>query len=306
LLCEAVIANSLRRPDTKSDPVFVQRRFTRALKCGAGTRRVVSDDVPAHPTGEQSPTDTDLVAFSDLARAAYCPRQCYYARADDDRGVPSEVAATMELAHRYPALRDGADLGAEPIAVSPTTYRDRLDALTDRPEWPALANPLERDLYLAGKDCHGIAHKLLSGTAVERSAAGEGPVGDGSAAGSASDADDDRQSTPPIPVIVSPGAPHETGVWEPQSVRAVAAAKALAWEREREIPRALVEYPAHAVVRSVRLGVRRTAAYRRALRTARGIDGPPPRLRDSPRCEPCAYREECGVETKSLRSRLGL
>lgn len=259
----------------------------------------MSDDVPAHPTGEQSTADADLVAFSDLARAAYCPRQCYYARADDDRGVPSEVAATMELAHRYPALRDGVDLAAEPIAVSPTTYRDRLDALADRPEWPALAAPSERDLYLAGKDCHGIAHKLLSGTVTESGATGDGLA-------DTDDPDDDRETTPPIPVIVSPGAPHETGVWEPQSVRAVAAAKALAWEREREIPRALVEYPAHAVVRPVRLGVRRTAAYRRALRTARGIDGPPPRLRDSPRCEPCAYREECGVETKSLRSRLGL
>ena len=264
----------------------------------------MSDDVPAHPTDEQSPADPDLVAFSDLARAAYCPRQCYYARADDDRGVPSEVIETMELAHRYPALRDGADLDAEPIAVPPSTYRDRLDALADRPVWPALANPSERDLYLAGKDCHGITHKLLPGTAVEGGVASDDSAGGDSA--DRNDAGDDRQTTPPVPVIVSPGAPHETGVWEPQSVRAVAAAKALAWEREHEIPRALVEYPAHAVVRSVRIGVRRTAAYRRALRTARGIDGPPPRLRDSPRCEPCAYREECGIETKSLRSRLGL
>ena len=266
----------------------------------------MSDDVPAHPTDEQSPDESDLVAFSNLARAAYCPRQCYYARADDDRGVPSEVAATMELAHRYPALRDDADLDAEPIAVPPATYRDRLDALADRPAWPGLAEPPQRDVYLVGKDCHGIAHKLLSGTAVE-DAADDNPGDDGDAGDDpGDDADDDQPTTPPVPVIVSPGAPHETGVWEPQSVRAVAAAKALAWEREREIPRALVEYPAHAVVRSVRLGVRRTAAYRRALRTARGIDGPPPRLRDSPRCEPCAYREECGIETKSLRSRLGL
>ncbi len=258
----------------------------------------MSDDVPAHPTDEQSPADPDLVAFSDLARAAYCPRQCYYARADDDRGVPSEVVETMELAHRYPALRNGADLDAEPIAVPPSTYRDRLDALADRPVWPALANPSERDLYLAGKDCHGITHKLLAGTAVGTDGADDDHDEPNTAA--------DGPAAPPVPVIVSPGAPHETGVWEPQSVRAVAAAKALAWEREREIPRALVEYPAHAVVRPVRIGVRRTAAYRRALRTARGIDGPPPRLRDSPRCEPCEYREECGIETKSLRSRLGL
>ena len=241
-------------------------------------------DTPTHPTDEATtattePTDRDLVAFSDLARACYCPRQCYYARRDDDRSVPASVRAVQELAYRYPELRDPeTDLTEAPVAVPPGEYRDRLADLAERPDWEALSVPPERDVYLAGKDCHGIAHKLLPG------------VGDG--------------DPPPVPVIVSPGAPHETGVWEPQSVRAVAAAKALAWQREREVPLALVEYPAHAVVRSVRLGVRRTAAYRRALRTTRGIDGPPPRLRDSPRCGPCDYREECGVETKSLWSRL--
>jgi len=62
-------------------------------------------------------------------------------------------------------------------------------------------------------------------------------------------------------------------VWEPQSVRAVAVAKALSWEREREIPRALVEYPSVGVVREVRLTTRKKAAYRRALRAARSITG---------------------------------
>jgi CRISPR-associated exonuclease Cas4 len=242
----------------------------------------VVSDTPAHPTDESPAadhdgTDRDLVAFSDLARACYCPRQCYYARRDDDRAVPASVRETQELAYRYPELRDPeTDLTATPVAVAPATYRDRLAGLAERADWAGLASPPARDVYLAGKDCHGVAHKLLPG--------------------------DDGD--PPVPVIVSPGTPHETGVWEPQSVRAVAAAKALAWQRERSIPAALVEYPAHAVVRSVRLGVRRTAAYRRALRTTRDIDGPPPRLRDSPRCGPCDYREECGVETKSLWSRL--
>jgi CRISPR-associated exonuclease Cas4 len=94
-------------------------------------------------------------------------------------------------------------------------------------------------------------------------------------------------------------------VWEPQRVRAVAAAKALSWEREATVDRALVEYPAHGVVRTVRLTTRARATYRRALRAVRSLDGPPPRLRDTAKCEPCDYRDRCGVPTRSMRSLLG-
>jgi len=109
---------------------------------------------------------------------------------------------------------------------------------------------------------------------------------------------------PPVPTVVSPGEPPETGVWEPQSVRAVAAAKAVAWECEREVPRALVEYPSVGAVREVRLTTRKKAAYRRALRAARAIDGPPSRV-DDDRCSACDYRETCGVGRRSFRSLLG-
>ena len=83
-------------------------------------------------------------------------------------------------------------------------------------------------------------------------------------------------------------------------------AKALAWERKREIPEAMVEYPAHGVVRRVGVTTRNRAAYRRTVRTVRGIDGPPPRIDDAARCDACDYREECGVRTRSLKSLLGL
>jgi CRISPR-associated exonuclease Cas4 len=72
------------------------------------------------------------------------------------------------------------------------------------------------------------------------------------------------------------------------------------------VERALVEYPAHAAVRTVRTTTRRKARYRTALRTVRELDGPPPRLRDSAKCETCEYVSECGVRTRSLRSLLGL
>ncbi|EMA05953.1 CRISPR-associated protein Cas4 [Haloferax denitrificans] len=230
-----------------------------------------------------------LVAASDLARAAYCPRQLYYARRDDDRAPPAAVAGVRALAFEYPDLLDASDdaLAARPISVSPATYRQNLARLRERDDWDALTDPVARDELLAGKDCRGVAHKLVR------------PPDDGDG-----DGDDDGER-PPIPSLVSPGEPPERGVWEPQRVRAVALAKALAWEREASVSRALVEYPAVGVVRTVRLTTGNKAAYRRALRVARNLDFVPSRLRDSAKCESCAYRERCGVKTWSLSSLLG-
>ncbi len=216
-----------------------------------------------------------MPTFSDLSRAAYCPRQLYYARRDEDRGPPPEANARMALAFRYEELRDANDetLAGLPIRCSPSEYRTALQKLSTRPDWGLLCEPAERDYAVEGKDCHGRIHKLLAGD-------------------------------PPVPTVVSPGMPPETGVWEPQSVRAVAVANALAWERQQHIPRVLVEYPAVGIVRELELTCRRTATYRRVLRTVRSMDGPPPRVNDT-RCEHCAYRSACGVTTRSLKSLLG-
>ncbi|MCO8266234.1 hypothetical protein NKF06_06455 [Haloferax sp. AB510] len=227
---------------------------------------------------------SSLVAASDLARAAYCPRQLYYARRDDDRAPPPAVRDARALAFEYPALLDGPadELATRPISVSPSAYRENLARLHDRDDWDALTDPVARDVLLSGKDCRGIAHKLVR---------------------SPDDGDEDDQ--PPVPSLVSPGEPPERGVWEPQRVRAVALAKALAWEREASVSRALVEYPAVGVVRTVRLTTGNKAAYRRALRIARNLDFVPSRLRNSAKCESCAYRGRCGVKTWSLSSLLG-
>ena len=227
-----------------------------------------------------------MPALSDLATAAYCPRQLYYRRRDDDREPPDEARERQALAFRYGDLRTASDetLREAPIDVSPDEYRARLDRLAARDDWAELADPAATRVYLQGKDCHGVASKLLATRSDES----------------------DETPAPPVPTLVAAGEPPESGVWHRQTVRAVGLAKALAWERKREIPRALVEYPAHAVVREVRLTTRKKAAYREALRTARSIDGPPPRLRDTSKCESCDYREQCGVTTRSLRSLLGL
>ncbi|TKX74315.1 hypothetical protein EXE46_09420 [Halorubrum sp. GN11_10-6_MGM] len=229
-----------------------------------------------------------LVPFSDLARAAYCPRQLYYVRRDDERSVPPKARERIDLAFRYDELVDAPDraLRQLPLHRSPAAYRRNLDSLRERDEYDRLVDPASERGFLSGKDCHGTVHKVLE--------PGDGPT----------DSDGSESSPPPVPTLVSSGEPPENGVWEPQAVRAVGLAKALAWEREREVDRTLVEYPAAGVVREVRLTLRKKAAYRRALRAARSIDGPPPRV-DDDRCDACDYAGECGTRRRSLRSLLG-
>jgi CRISPR-associated exonuclease Cas4 len=222
-----------------------------------------------------------LHAFSDLGTVAYCPRQLYYHRQhDSDREAPPEVGTRRELAFRYPEFlepfEDSDPLADCPIALSPTQYRTNLSCASERLDcWGALCRPAEREVLLEGKECRGIAHKLL-----------------------------DLDS--PVPSLVFTGAPPQRGVWQPHSVRAVAAAKALAWERSSPVERAFVEYATHGVIREVRLTTRRKAMYREAIDDIEAIDGPPARVDNDAKCEPCEYRAECGVETRSLRSLLGL
>jgi CRISPR-associated exonuclease Cas4 len=210
--------------------------------------------------------------FSELATAAYCPRKLYYRRREGDGEPPPDVEDVRALAFEYPALADApADaLADRPIEVAPAEYRRRLADLRERPEWPALADPEERDVLLEGRDCAGRVQKVLDGS---------------------------------VPVLVSGGDPPESGVWEPQSVRAVAAGLALSY-RGASVERALVEYPAYAVVREVPLTARRRARFRRVRRAVEAIDGPPARVDSAEKCEACEYREQCGVRTRSLRSLL--
>jgi CRISPR-associated exonuclease Cas4 len=224
---------------------------------------------------DRGASDGMTVPFSDLRVAAYCPRKLYYVRRDD-RDPPDAVRAVRDLAFRYRDLlaADDGTLASLPIEIPPSTYRDRLRGVRrSREDWADLVDPPARNVALVGRDCGGVVHKVLEG--------------------------------PPRPSVVSPGSPPDRGVWEPQRVHAVAAAKALAWERERAVERAIVEYPAYGVVRDVDLTTRQKAAYRRTLRTVRALDGPPPRLRDRSKCESCEYRGECGVRTRTMASLLG-
>ncbi|WP_323674253.1 hypothetical protein [Halorubellus sp. PRR65] len=225
-----------------------------------------------------------VLAFSDLRTAAYCPRQLWYARQRDDRSPPAHVDAVRALATRYDdALADprpsdddtSGSVDESLLKVPVERWRERVRGVRKRePRFPDLCEPAGTEVFLSGRECHGVASKVLP--------------------------------DPPLPSLVSTGRPPEQGVWEPHAVWAVAAAKALAWERERRVDEAIVEYPAYGVVRRVRLTTRKKAAYREAIRTVRELDAPPARLDgdDASKCGPCDYADECGVRTGTLRSRL--
>ena len=214
--------------------------------------------------------------FRELETAAYCPRKLYYRRREGPPDVPEEIERIRRLACEYERLlTDDAALLSAPIEADPATVRERLRAARERLDaWGALADPVDTEVYLAGKDARGVAHKLVAA------------------------------ETGTVPSLVFAGRPPEQGVWEPQTVRLVAAAKALSWEREGCVERAIAEYPAYGVVREVEVTARRAGIYRRALRTAKSIDGPPARVDNDAKCDPCEYREQCGVRTRSLRSLL--
>ena len=214
--------------------------------------------------------------FRDVATAAYCPRKLYYRYRDPaaDEDIPQRVRARRDLAFRYRELLESdPEIQAAAIEVTPTQYRSQLGQLrASLDAWAGLVDPAGRDVLLDGRECRGVAHKVLE--------------------------------DPPRPSLVFAGDPPEEGVWEPQTVRLVAAAKALAWERETTVESAFAEYPAYGVVREVPLTTRRKAKYRSAVRTADAIDGPPSRTSNRAKCSPCDYQEQCGVVTQSLRSML--
>ncbi|WP_058993738.1 hypothetical protein [Haloarcula sp. CBA1127] len=214
--------------------------------------------------------------FRELETAAYCPRKLYYRRRDGASEIPDEIESVRRLAREYERLlTDDAALLAAPIEVGPDEYRDRLRGLRERlADWDALVAPAVTDAYLEGKDARGVAHKVVAGQ-------------DG-----------------PAPSLVFAGRPPEEGVWEPQTVRLVAAAKALSWERKCDIDIAYAEYPAYGVIRRIEVNTRRAGIYRRAVRTADSIDGPPGRVRNDAKCKPCEFSDDCGVKTRSLRSML--
>lgn len=217
-------------------------------------------------------------AFLDIETAAYCPRKLYYRQRDPEQvTTPDRVAKVRNLAFQYERLlRDDTTLKDAPIANTPTQYRSNLGCARARLDcWDEISSPAARDVFVQGRECHGLVHKVLG-------------------------------TDPPTLSLTFGGEPPKQGVWEPQSVRLMAGAKALSWEQEISVERVFAEYPAYGVIREIEVDARRTATYRAAVRTADSIDGPPARTKNRSKCNPCGYRDKCGVKTRSLKSLLGV
>jgi len=217
-------------------------------------------------------------AFRAVETAAYCPRKLYYRRNSPDEvdDPPETVERQRALAFEYDVLlADDSALADAPIEVTSTQFRSRLGCAKARLDaWQELVDPTDREAFLRGRECRGIAHKLLD-------------------------------TSPPSASMAFAGKPPETGVWHPQSVRLMAVAKALSWEEQTDVDRVFAEYPAYGIIREVPVDARRTAEYREAVRIAEAIDDPPARTSNRAKCEPCEYSSKCGVRTRSLRSLLG-
>lgn len=215
--------------------------------------------------------------FREVETAAYCPRKLYYRRLNPEpEETPTVVETRRELAFRYDELlTDDEALQTASVEVTPTQFRSRLGSAKARfHEWGHLLEPRERDVYLRGRECHGIVHKVLD------------------------------TSSPSVSLVFG-GQPPETGVWKPQSVRLMAAAMALSWEHNQEVEHVFAEYPAYGVIRKVPVDARRKADYREAVGVANSIDGPPARVTNHSKCGNCEFRGQCGVKTRSARTLLG-
>lgn len=208
-----------------------------------------------------------MYAFAELAAAAYRPRPLSSPCGGEAREPPPAVRERRELAFHYPALRrSDAFVAAAPVAVSTTQLRINLGTAAARFDcWEALANPPSRDVLLTGRKARGVADKVLE--------------------------------TPLAPSLIAAGRPTDCGVWRAQSVRAVGAARALAWERKQPVERAFIEYPAHGIVTAVDLTARLTARYRSTIRIVEAMDGPPARLGQPPQCGATDCCEACCIRT---------
>jgi len=176
------------------------------------------------------------ISFSDLRTAAYCPRKCYYQRLLPGRGPRAAARSRGDSSSppRYDEL-----LEAPPGPSSPNRSPSRPFAT---------ASGWRRPGSTRGTGSMGAPPcPCRSGGVRDRPAlSGHRPQGARGPARAGAD-------------LV--GEPPETGVWTSQSVHAVAAAKALAWEHQVSVERAWLEYPAYGVIRSIDLTTRRKAQY---------------------------------------------
>jgi len=222
---------------------------------------------------------------SEVRRAVYCGRQAYYESQREACRVPSpETRVLREVAYLYPTVVESPDDAlrrAEETADVSTSLdlTDAAEALAevreDEPElWEAVAHPDREERYFDGGSLRGTVDKLSFG--------------------------DDGV----LVSVVKTGTPPRNGVWG--SERAEAAAVQRVVSHTHDVRGVVFEYPRVGALRHVEVGRDDARALERALERLEDIEKgvPPSRTENRKKCESCDFREECGVKTKSVLTRL--
>jgi CRISPR-associated exonuclease Cas4 len=223
--------------------------------------------------------------ISRVRNAVYCGRQAYYESRREACHIPSpETRLLREVAYLYPtvvgspddAVRRARETAGVDVSLDLTDVSDALREVRDgRPSvWNAVARPDREERYVEGERLRGTVDKLSFGE--------EGVTVS----------------------LVKTGEPPARGVWSSERVEATAVNRLAS--TVGEVERVVVEYPRVGALREVEIGRDDERALGRALETLEYIeDGvPPARTDDRSKCEPCDFTEECGVETRSLLTRL--
>lgn len=222
---------------------------------------------------------------SEVRRAIYCGRQAYYESQREACRIPSpETRVLREVAYLYPTVVESPDDAlrrAEETAGVSTSLdmSEAADALAERREespglWEAVAYPDREERYFEGKNLEGTVEKLSFG--------------------------DDGV----LVSVVKTGTPPPNGVW--RSERAEAASVRRMVSREHDIRSVVFEYPRVGALRRVEVGRDDARALERALERLEDIEKgvPPSRTENRNKCESCDFKNECGVKTKSVLTRL--
>lgn len=237
-------------------------------------------------------------AASDVATAAYCGRKAYLARDEDGGAPPPTVEAVRELAYRYPALVEHPEATVATVAEARSTTLDGLEPasiagalarLRGSSLWDAVARPWREETVLRTDRLVGRLDKIVRFPA-EVDGSDEGGGGE----------------PQPAPSLVATGRPPTDGVWRAQRVRCAALVALLDGNGYDAGDRVVVEYPRVGAIRPARIRRRDERALADAIDTLATAERghPPSRTTNPSKCNACRFREQCGVPTRSLASRL--
>jgi len=223
--------------------------------------------------------------ISEVRNAVYCGRQAYYESKREACRLPSsETRVLRELAYLYPtfvespdtALRRACETAGVSVSLDLSGAADSLaEARENDPSlWNVVARPDREERYVENGRLHGTVDKLSFG--------------------------DDGV----VVSIVKTGTPPVEGVWSSERVEAAAFEKLVF--ATHDVSSVVLEYPRVGAFRRVDVGRDDERALERAVETLEEMEEgvPPSRTENRSKCESCDFKEECGVKTKSVLTRL--